>query len=79
MPRSSSKRSGKRRKIGVGQKVTFRMGPQLMTARVVEDRGNIGKGGRQLLRIRVNATVAPEADPEWRDFEIAAEDVTVKP
>jgi primosomal protein N' len=37
----------------IGDRVIVRFGPQDMEATVVEDRGNLGVGGRQLIRVEV--------------------------
>lgn len=61
----------RRRKIKVGDRMILLVGSQRMPAEVVEDRGFIGKGGRQLLRIR-RVDVSPElAQP----YEVLAEEL----
>jgi hypothetical protein len=58
------------RKLSVGSRVTFVYGGNEVAAIVIEDRGNVGHGGRRLLRVRLDfADVAepieleiPEAD-----------------
>ncbi|MGE0791927.1 MAG: hypothetical protein AB7S26_40005 [Sandaracinaceae bacterium] len=51
----------KTRQLVVGDKVTFDYGGGLMVAGVVvEDRGNIGVGGRRLLRVRMDVEVGAE-------------------
>jgi hypothetical protein len=60
-----------RRKISVGDRVIRVVGARRFPAEVVEDRGFIGKGGRQLLRIR-RIGVPPElAEP----YEVPAEEL----
>jgi hypothetical protein len=55
----------------VGDTVVLHLGQRDVIAEVVEDRGFIGKGGRQLLRIR-RVGVSPElAEP----YEVPAEEV----
>jgi hypothetical protein len=62
---------GRRTKIRVGDRVLLHVGAERLPAEVVEDRGFIGKGGRQLLRIR-RVDVSPElAEP----YEVPAEEL----
>jgi hypothetical protein len=42
-----------KRRIGVGDQVKFKEGPARWRARVVEDRGNLGVGGRRIMRVVV--------------------------
>ena len=50
--RRSAQRPGRAaRRFRVGDTVAWRFAGQKRVARVVEDRGNIGRGGRQLLRV----------------------------
>lgn len=46
-------RSQKKRPFGIGDKVRLSFGNRIVTGTVVEDRGRIGVGGRQLFRIVV--------------------------
>lgn len=63
--------SARKKKIRVGDRVVLHLGPRDIFAEVVEDRGYIGKGGRQLLRIR-RVDVSPElAQP----YEVPAEEL----
>jgi len=51
----------------VGDRVRFQLGAHHVVGTVVEDRGFIGVGGRQLVRIKV------EVDPTYmREFELPA-------
>ncbi|HEY0477418.1 MAG TPA: hypothetical protein VGD37_07825 [Kofleriaceae bacterium] len=51
----------------VGDRVRFQLGAHRVIGTVVEDRGLIGVGGRQLVRVEV------ELDPTYlREFEIPA-------
>jgi hypothetical protein len=51
----------------VGDRVRFKLGAHRVVGRVVEDRGFIGVGGRQLVRVEV------EVDPTYlRELEIPA-------
>jgi hypothetical protein len=61
----------KAKKLKVGDRVAFKMGKRTVHATIIEDRGAIGVGGRQLLRIRVDADNTAEPSV----FEIPAEDV----
>lgn len=61
----------KPKKLRVGDQVTLKRGTRLVKATIIEDRGNIGVRGRQIVRIRIEAKTAEEADV----FEIPAEDV----
>lgn len=54
--------------FAVGRKVYVQMGKRKRLARVVEDRGAIGRGGRRLLRV----TFAGDADAIEQSFEIPA-------
>lgn len=68
---SRAPRRKHQRKIRAGDQVLLRVGPKRLPAEVIEDRGFIGKGGRQLLRIR-RIDVSPElAQP----YEVPAEEL----
>jgi hypothetical protein len=58
-------------RFAVGDRVRIRFGERWVTARVIE-RGPIGVGGRDLLRIRVDDPGLPDDD---REFELSATDV----
>lgn len=58
--------------LSVGRKVFVRFGKKKRLVRIIEDRGNIGRNGRRLLRV---AFALPYGAPE-QVFEIAADDVT---
>lgn len=59
----------------VGRHVTFRIGQEKFNAVIVEDRGHIGKAGRQILRIKtMNSN--PDLDPD-STFEMPAEELTL--
>jgi len=50
-------RSGKRgvrrsRRLGLGDRVVYYIGPQRWLAEVIEDRGKLGVGGTRIYRIR---------------------------
>jgi len=53
----------------VGSIVGVRMGTQVIPARVIEDRGNLGVGGRRILRLEIESEFGGEPDR----FERAAE------
>lgn len=59
--------------IRVGDRVILVVGERRLPAEVVEDRGFIGRGGRQLLRIR-RLGVSPELS---EPYEVPAEEVEV--
>ena len=60
-----------RRKIKVGDRVIRIVGQHRFPAEVIEDRGFIGSGGRQLMRIR-RTEVSPDlAQP----YEVPAEEL----
>jgi len=63
--------SQKKMKIRVGDHVVLHLGPEDVIAEVVEDRGFIGKGGRQLLSIR-RVGVSPELS---QPYEVPAEEL----
>lgn len=55
----------------VGSRVKLRFGVNDVTATVIEDRGNIGVGGRRLLRVRLEIPSTNEPI----ELEVPAEDV----
>lgn len=56
----------------VGSRVKLMLGGREVRAVVVEDRGHLGVGGAQLLRVRLDI---PEEDMEPVEFEVRADDV----
>ena len=56
---------------GEGRNVVVKFGGRKRVARIVEDRGTIGRGGRRLLRVTFAGDDAVE-----QSFEIPAADVT---
>lgn len=62
-------------KFAVGSDVAFAFGGRRVVAKVIEDRGHLGVGGRRLLRVRVDGSGG--ADPIV--LEIPAEQVTTVP
>ena len=58
-----------------GDVVNFTLGAMMIHARVIEDRGHIGVGGRQLVRIEV---LGEDDDDEPRRFEMAAAEVVLE-
>lgn len=63
----------KRRKFKVGDRVIRVVGGRRFPAEIVEDRGFIGKGGRQLLRIRRTGVPVELTEP----YEVPAEELEV--
>ena len=59
-----------------GDVVTYTVGPTVIRARVIEDRGHIGAGGRQLVRIEVLGEEDIEEVP--RRFDMAAAEVVLE-
>ena len=59
-----------------GDIVTFTIGPTRFRARVIEDRGHIGIGARQIVRIEVLDEEEYEEVP--RRFELAAAEVELE-
>lgn len=51
---SGKRRTSKTLALRVGSKVRLVFGVHEVTATVIEDRGNLGVGGRRLLRIRLD-------------------------
>ena len=63
----------RRRRLRVGDKISLTFVGRRRVARVIEDRGDIGVGGRQLIRI---IDLGPGA--EYREpYEVPAEYVTL--
>jgi hypothetical protein len=58
----------------VGEKVRVRLGPHELEGEVIEDRGDIGAGGRRLLRVAV--TIDSETVQE---YELPADQVEPVP
>jgi hypothetical protein len=59
-------------KFEVGDRVRIRFGDRWVIARIVEDRGAIGVGGRALLRIQIDDPKLPD---DHREFELPASEV----
>ena len=59
--------------IRVGDHVRFDYGAREVLAEVIEDRGPIGVGGRQIIRVRL---IGDEWHGAQLDFEVPAEQVT---
>ena len=57
-----------------GDRVKFSVGKAIFRARVVEDRGALGVGGRQLVRIELLPD--DDTDGEPRRFEMPADELT---
>ena len=60
-----------KRKLAVGSRVSFVVGPSKMRGRVIEDRGLIGIKGRRLFRVQVIRKASP-AD-QAPTFELPAD------
>jgi len=80
MPRNNKKTEKPDRKHkpkggvpAVGSRVKLLWGEHPVEAEVIEDRGNLGVGGRRLLRIRLALNPGDVAEPV--EFEMPAEDV----
>jgi hypothetical protein len=76
MASRGTKSKGAKRKStvpAVGSKVRFVFGLSEVIGTVIEDRGNLGVGGRRLLRVRFEI----EGAGEPFETEIAADDVKV--
>ncbi len=59
-----------------GDVVTYTVGRWTYRARVIEDRGHIGVGGRQI--VRLEAIDEEQFDDEPHRFEMAAADVALE-
>jgi hypothetical protein len=55
MKRTTASRRGSPRQLRVGDRVASDIGTYRAVGEITEDRGNIGVGGRRLLRIRTDA------------------------
>jgi hypothetical protein len=58
-------------KLRVGQTVTYTSAGYKRRARVIEDRGNLGVGGRQIVRIQLLGRNLSAEEP----FELPADDL----
>jgi hypothetical protein len=72
-PKELARPTGRPRPLKVGDRVRFVLGTQEVVADVVEDRGGIGVGGRQLVGIALRTY-----EGEVEKFEMAAEEVTLE-
>ena len=54
MKTQNAERNGVSRGFHVGDQVVFKYGVRDISGRIVEDRGNIGVGGRRLYRIEAD-------------------------
>lgn len=64
-------------KVRVGQRVRFGNPWHRREGVVIEDRGGLGVGGRQIVRIRYLEDYAGDGKPEPVETETAAENVEV--
>jgi len=71
-PRARTPRGSRVRRIRVGDKVLVAFGPSKVKAIVIEDRGNLGAGGRQIVAVKMPPASQWE---EPRIYEIPAEEV----
>ncbi|MHB1808614.1 MAG: hypothetical protein ACYCU0_04880 [Solirubrobacteraceae bacterium] len=69
---STAQRSHRRSTPKVGSFVGVRVGLSVQRARVIEDRGNIGAGGRRIVRVEIEPD-PPGLDEEPVRFEQPAE------
>jgi hypothetical protein len=73
MKRTTPARRGTRGRPRVGDRVAFDIGTYREVGEITEDRGNIGVGGRRLLRIRTD--VRDGMDPIW--IELPEDEISV--
>ena len=62
----------KRHRVKVGERFTIYVGQFPVEAVVIEDRGDLGIGGRQIVRIRELTTGLYDLQ---REYEVPAEDI----
>ncbi|MGC2374938.1 MAG: hypothetical protein WA484_13790 [Solirubrobacteraceae bacterium] len=63
MTRENGHRRQRRATPKVGSVVGVRMGAAVRPARVIEDRGNIGAGGRRIVRVEIDPDPAFDDEP----------------
>jgi hypothetical protein len=63
--------ASKKKQFAVGTKVRFKLGGRDVEATVIEDRGSLGIGGAQLLRVRLHVSGTDEVI----EFEVPATEV----
>ncbi len=71
----------RKKTVRVGSRVRFPYGAGEVEAIVIEDRGNLGVGGRRIMRVRIVGESdwpegAGETNPENGSFELPAEELT---
>jgi hypothetical protein len=71
-PNGDRKPASRGRRLRVGDHVRFVLGTSEVSAQVVEDRGDIGVGGRQLVSVMLQGFGG-----DMETFEVAAEEVTL--
>jgi hypothetical protein len=64
-------RSSKHKHPLVGDEVGVRVGRNIRRARIIEDRGNLGVGGRRLVRVVIEE--AEDAAADGVEFELPEE------
>jgi hypothetical protein len=69
MSRAAQKEAGPAR-VKVGQRVGFSFGGRLLSAEVIEDRGDLGARGQQVVRL---AVADPETPSEHFEVEVPVE------
>jgi hypothetical protein len=60
-----------KKQFAIGTKVRFKLGGRDVVATVIEDRGSLGSGGAQLLRVRVHVSGTDEV----MEFEVPGTEV----
>ncbi len=79
---ATTKTKSKKRVLRVGNRVRFPFGADEVEALVIEDRGNLGVGGRQIVRVRILGRedfTEPTSPANFEDgnFELPAEYLTL--
>lgn len=64
-------RHASKKHFAVGARVRFKLGGRDVMATVIEDRGSLGIGGAQLLRVRLTVSGTDEV----MEFEVPASEV----
>lgn len=60
MAATSRSKQRKRARLRVGDRVSFQFGLDQVRGTIIEDRGNLASGGKQLLRVRVRRSDADD-------------------
>ena len=64
-------RNPSKKRLAVGTKLRFKLGGRDVVATIIEDRGSLGIGGAQILRVRMQVSGTDEVI----DFEVPATEV----